>query len=248
MPCCKSLEDDSALLTSSDLTLSGRFSEVLFRAFSWMIRSSAGIREEIKLGIDPDQPPYLSARTRHGYALGNLANYLVRSPDLAEHVKGRHDVLMKQEITGGTSFRKRGGHGALALKQAAESRALALASTIRKLIAAGFVSQRALADELNRRGVPTALGGSWHRTSVGRMLTRLGLITKGRVNNGQAHKKAADARAKALASTIRALQAKGLISFSAIARELNERQIPAAHGGKWHPKSISRLLNYLARS
>ena len=26
------------------------------------------------------QPPYLSARTRHGYALGNLANYLVRSP------------------------------------------------------------------------------------------------------------------------------------------------------------------------
>ena len=60
------------------------------------------------------------------------------------------------------------------------------------------------------------------------MLTRLGLITKGRINNGLANKKAADARAKALASTIRALQAKGLVSFSAIARELNEREIPTA--------------------
>jgi hypothetical protein len=85
-------------------------------------------------------------------------------------------------------------------------------------MAAGFVSQQALTDELNRRGVPTALGGSWHRTSVGKILMRLGLKTKGTVNNGLASKKAADARAKTLASTVRALQAKGLVSFSSIAR------------------------------
>ena len=154
---------------------------------------------------------------------------------------------MKQEITGGTSFRKRGGHGALALKQAAESRAHALASTIRKLIADGFASQRALADELNRRGVPTALAGSCHRTSVGRMLTRLGLKTKGSVNNGLASKQAADARARALASTVRELQAKSYVSFSAIARELNKREMPTALGGKWHPNSIKRLLPRLKR-
>ena len=154
---------------------------------------------------------------------------------------------MKQEITAGTSFRKRGGHGALALKQAAGSRAHALASTIRKLIADGFASQRALADELNRRGIPTAFAGSWHRTSVGRMLTRLGLKTKGRVNNGLASKQAADAQAKALASTIRALQAKGLVSFSTIARALNERKIPTALGGSWHATSVRRLLHRLKR-
>jgi len=114
---------------------------------------------------------------------------------------------------------------ALKNKQAADSRALALASTIRELMATGFVSQQALTDELNRRGVPTALGGSWHRASVRNMLTRLGLITKGTVNNGLANKTAADARAKTLASTVRALQVRGLVSLGAIARELNAREI-----------------------
>jgi Recombinase len=121
-----------------------------------------------------------------------------------------------------------------------------LLPTIRKLIAAGFVSQRALAKELNRRGISTASGGIWHRNTVGR-LTRLGLITNGRINNALAHRQAADTRAKALASTIRALRAKGFVSFSAIARELNEREIPAARGSKWQQASVSRLLRRLKR-
>jgi hypothetical protein len=102
-----------------------------------------------------------------------------------------------------------------------------LVSTIRNLTAAGFVSRQALADELNRRKIPTARGGSWHYTTVVRMLTRLGLLTPGkggRINNGRASKQGADARAKALASTIRALQAKGYVSFSAIARELKRER------------------------
>jgi hypothetical protein len=79
------------------------------------------------------------------------------------------------------------------------------------------------------------------------MVTRLGLITKGRINIGLASNQAADARAEAMASTIRALQATGLVSFGAIARELNEREIPAARGGKWHRASVSRLLHRLER-
>jgi Recombinase len=137
--------------------------------------------------------------------------------------------------------------GPLAGKRAADSRAHALAPTIRKLMAAGSLSRRALADELNRRLIPTARGGSWHLTSVERMLTRLGLRTEGRVNNGLASKQAADAQAKALASTIRALQAKGLVSFSSIARALNERKIPTALGGSWHATSVRRLLHRLKR-
>src|SRR5216683_3507765 len=148
---------------------------------------------------------------------------------------------------GRTSSRRRVIPGPLAGKRAADSHAAALASTIRKLMAAGFVSQRELANELNRRRIPAALGGSWHRTTVWRMLRRLGLITKGRINIGRTNKQAADARAEALASTIRALQARGLVSFSAIARGLNEREIPAARGSKWHPSSVSRLLHRLER-
>ena len=151
---------------------------------------------------------------------------------------------------GRTSSHRRAIPGPLAAKRAADSRALALASTIRELMAAGFVSRLALADELNRRGIPTARGGTWRYTAVVRILTRLGLTTYGkgaRINNGLASKQAADARAKALASTIRALKGKHLVSFSAIARELNAREIPTAFGGKWHSTSVSRLLHRLER-
>jgi hypothetical protein len=113
-----------------------------------------------------------------------------------------------------TSRRPRGIPGALANKRAADSRADALAPTIRELMAAGFLSRRSLARELWQRGIPTAQGGKWHYTTVVRMLTRLGLLsslTDGRTNNGQAGKQSADAKALALASTVREFQAKGSI-------------------------------------
>ena len=151
----------------------------------------------------------------------------------------------------GASRPRRGIRGGpLAIKRAADARARALASTLHKLRAAGFVSRQALADELNRRKVPTARGGRWQYTTVVRMLTRLGLLTSGkdgRINNGQESKRAADARAKALASTIRKLQAKGLVSSNAIARALNAREIPTAQGGKWHHASVKRMLQRLEK-
>jgi hypothetical protein len=149
------------------------------------------------------------------------------------------------------SLRRRGVQGALANKLAAGSRAHALVSIVRELMAPGFVSRRALAEELNRRGIPTARGGKWHYTTVVRMLTRLGLLTWGagaRVNNGQAKKLAADARAEALAPTIANIQSAGFVSLNAITRELSEREIPTPKGGKWHPTSVKRLLQRLKAS
>jgi DNA-binding HxlR family transcriptional regulator len=112
-------------------------------------------------------------------------------------------------------------------------------------MAAGFVSQPALANELNRRETPTRLGGKWHRTTVARVLARLGLVTNGRINNGLAHKRAAEVRAKALALTIRKLRRAGFVSSRVIARELNEREIPTARDGKWHTSTVKRLLRRL---
>jgi hypothetical protein len=139
-----------------------------------------------------------------------------------------------EQVSGGTSPRRRSVHGALALKRAADSRAHALVSIIRELRAAGFVSRRGLAGELNRRRIPTAYGGRWHHTTVARILTRVGLLTSenGRINNGLANKQAADVRAEALRSAIRELRTAGFVSINAIARELNERAIPAARSGK----------------
>ena len=111
-------------------------------------------------------------------------------------------------LTQGVKVSSRRGHanrGTVAGKRAADDRARILASTLREFLADGFVSQTALAKELNRREVPTKLGGKWHRTTVARILARLGLVTNGRINNGLWHKQASDVRAKALASTIRKL-------------------------------------------
>ena len=80
------------------------------------------------------------------------------------------------------------------------------------------------------------------------MLTRLGLITWGedaRINNGQAKQRAADVRARALASTIAKIQNAGFVSINAITRELSEREIPTPKGGKWHPTSVKRLRRRL---
>jgi hypothetical protein len=153
-----------------------------------------------------------------------------------------------EQASGGTSSRRWGVHGALVNKRAADSRALALLPTIRMLIAAGFVSHRGLANELNRRGVPAAGGGRWHRNTVLRMLQRLDLLTSGQdgINNGL-KKRVADVRAEAFGPTIRRLRKAGFVSIKAIARELNERGIPTPRGGKWHLTTVTRLLQRLER-
>ena len=57
------------------------------------------------------------------------------------------------------------------------------------------------------------------------------------------NKAAADAQARTLAPTIRALRAAGITSIRAIAAELNKRTVPTARGAKWHGTSVVRLLN-----
>ena len=71
------------------------------------------------------------------------------------------------------------------------------------------------------------------------MVRRLGLVTSGNRNIGRTNKQAADVRAKAMASTIRALQARDLVSFSAIAHELNEREIPTHGAANGTPAALA---------
>ena len=117
-------------------------------------------------------------------------------------------------------------------------------------MASGFVSRRALVEELNRKGIPTAHGGKWHYTTVVRMLKRQGLLSWGkgaRINNGQAKKHTADLRAEALTATIAKLRKAGFVSISAIARDLNARGVPTARGGKWRLTTVTRLLERLEK-
>ena len=69
---------------------------------------------------------------------------------------------------------KHGGtNNNLALKRVADMRAEALRSTILEVRTAGFVSGKAIAQELNARGIPTTAGSKWHPTTVTRLLRRL---------------------------------------------------------------------------
>jgi hypothetical protein len=69
--------------------------------------------------------------------------------------------------------RNRGHNGGAATKRAADARAMALATVFGELRAAGFTKLRAIADELNRRQVPTIRGAKWRATTVARLLARL---------------------------------------------------------------------------
>ena len=72
-----------------------------------------------------------------------------------------------------TSPRKRGGHGAMANRRAADLYAQSIAPIIVELRASGIVLPRAISDELIKRQVPTSRGGAWHQTTVARLLARL---------------------------------------------------------------------------
>jgi hypothetical protein len=59
----------------------------------------------------------------------------------------------------------------------------------------------------------------------------------------------ANLRARALAPIIREIWAAGYMSYNAVSRELNRRQVPTLRGGKqWYPMTAGRLLVRLERT
>jgi Recombinase len=64
--------------------------------------------------------------------------------------------------------------GLPAYRAQAVERAVELAPMLRELRAAGL-STRGMAAEMNRRGVPTPMGGQWHAQTVIRAMRRTGV-------------------------------------------------------------------------
>jgi len=72
---------------------------------------------------------------------------------------------------------------------------------------------------------------------------------RGRSRGALSHMVAANLRARALAPTFREIWAAGFMSFNAMSRELNRRQVPTLRGGKqWYPMTAGRLLLRLERA
>ena len=75
------------------------------------------------------------------------------------------------------------------------------------------------------------------------------LRKRGQAPGALSHMVAANLRASALASVVREIWAEGYMSYNALARELNRRQVPPLRGGKqWYPMTAGRLLVRLERA
>jgi hypothetical protein len=101
-----------------------------------------------------------------GAAVAKKGRWLTKTP-LTE-AKGR----------GSQAGRDNAERLAAAYQAEALRRAEPFGPLLRELMCAGM-SARGMAAELNRRGTPTALGGTWHAQTVIRVLKRLGLVLDG---------------------------------------------------------------------
>lgn len=72
---------------------------------------------------------------------------------------------------------------------------------------------------------------------------------RGRAPGALSHMVSANLRARALAPIVREIWAAGYMSYNAVSRELNRRQVPTLRGGKkWYPMTAGRLLMRLERT
>jgi homoserine kinase len=104
---------------------------------------------------------------------------------------------------------------------------------------------RAIAAELNQRGIPTALGtGKWSKTQVERVMSRHEELKKFRLGPGAANARIASERAAAIAPIIAEIRAAGATSLRAIVAELIKRGIPTARGtGSWSASQVARVMS-----
>jgi hypothetical protein len=75
------------------------------------------------------------------------------------------------------------------------------------------------------------------------------LRQRGRAPGALSHMVSANLRARALAPIVREIWAAGHMSYNAVSRELNRRQVPTLRcGKKWYPMTAGRLLVRLERT
>ena len=100
----------------------------------------------------------ISERTKAALAAAKARGVKLGNPNGARALKGKQ-VGNKQAVA--------------AVKAKSEHRAANLRTIVDDLRSQGITSVRAVATELNERGILTPRGGAWHPTSASRLLSRL---------------------------------------------------------------------------
>jgi DNA invertase Pin-like site-specific DNA recombinase len=100
----------------------------------------------------------ISERTKAALAAARAGGVKLGNPNGARALRGKQ-VGNKQAVA--------------AVQANAEQRAANLRAIVDELQAQGFTSVRAIATQLNERGILTPRGAAWHPTSAARLLWRL---------------------------------------------------------------------------
>jgi DNA invertase Pin-like site-specific DNA recombinase len=127
----------------------------------------------------------------------------------------------------------------------AKERAEAIAPLVWQIRLSGK-SLPEVADELNRRGIPTTRGRKWCRSKVNNALVRGGAVLEPTPAMATAtiyerRRARVSGWAWAAGPTIWRLRFKGL-SLNKIADELERRKIATAKGGRWHASEVKTAL------
>ena len=93
--------------------------------------------------------------------------------DEAERISQRTKAALKAAKARGVKLGETGKLLAKKNKAEAQQRAASIIKVIDEIRASGISAIQKIADELNRREIPTPKGGKWHRNSVYRILDRV---------------------------------------------------------------------------
>jgi DNA invertase Pin-like site-specific DNA recombinase len=111
----------------------------------------------------------ISERTRAALQAAKARGVRLGNPLGAEALRRYHKARKRR----GEPHRTGAAAAVEAVRINAAARAEAIAATVAALQAQGVTSHRGLAEVLNAQRVPTPRGGSWHPTTVARLLGRL---------------------------------------------------------------------------
>ena len=130
-------------------------------------------------------------------------------------------------------------------KEKVAARTADLAPVIAEIRTAGFVTIKAVARQLDLRGILPLRTDRWGEKAVGNLLSRLSL-RRSVIEAIQAHRAAMQRwAAAALTPVITDVRGSGPKTLVSIARELNARAVPCFKGGRWNQIAVRRALRCL---
>lgn len=127
---------------------------------------------ELGLGVDPFMLHLHAALAERERAV------IAQRTKVALQAKARALALVGRRLGNPTNLLEAGRIGAQRQREAAKANAAEIIPTVQEIQAAVHratrkaATTRAIADELNRRRIPTVRGGEWHRSTVANLLKR----------------------------------------------------------------------------